>query len=306
VVQTEARVGNWGRWGDDDERGALNLLTPEVVLRATQVPKTGKLYSLGLPIQRMGVPWFDYRGAPMRLALAHQSDQGQFELYGAPDHVGANEDVLVFAAHNETHIDALCHVFSERTMYNGVPAETVSASGGASKLGIEKVQGFAARAVLLDLPRHLGVGDWIEGEHIITSAELDACARAQGVEVRAGDVLLVRTGWLDRFLAQNPTQTGPANDPIQAGLGFDAVEFVADHDVCAVGCDNSAVEAIPFDRNEFLGVHIELLVKRGIYMLEHLLLKEMADDHCYESLLVVAPLNVTGGSGSPINPIAIG
>ena len=177
---------------------------------------------------------------------------------------------------------------------------------GATKLGIDKVKGLAARAVLLDMPRHLGVGDWFEGEHIITSAELDACAKAQGVEVRPGDVLLVRTGWVDKFLTQNPMQTGPANDPIQAGLGFDACEYVADHDVCAVGCDNSAVESIPFDRNEFLGIHIELLVKRGIYFLEHLMLKEMADDQCYESLLVVAPLTVTGATGSPINPIAIG
>src|SRR5690242_7948893 len=202
------------------------------------MPKTGKVYRLGLPIQRIGVPGCDYRGATMRLALAHNSDVGQFELYGAPDHVGANEDVLVFASHNETHMDALCHVFWERQMYNGIPAETVSASAGATKLGIDKVKGFAARAVLLDMPRHLGAGDWFEGEHIITSAELDSCARAQGVEVRPGDVLLVRTGWVDRFLANNPMQSGPANDPIQAGLGFDACEFVADHDVCAVGCDN--------------------------------------------------------------------
>jgi kynurenine formamidase len=306
VTQTESRVGNWGRWGDEDERGALNLLTPEVVLAATKIPKSGKVYALGLPIQRIGVPWFDYRGAPMRLSLEHQSDRGQFELSGAPDHVGANEDVLVFASHNETHMDALCHVFWERQMYNGIPVETVSASAGATKLGIDKVKGFAARAVLLDMPRHLGVGDWFEGEHIITSAELDACAQAQGVEVRPGDVLLVRTGWVDKFLANNPTQSGPANDPIQAGLGFDACEFVADHDVCAVGCDNSAVESIPFDRNEFLGIHIELLVKRGIYFLEHLMLKEMADDRCHEALIVVSPLNVTGGTGSPINPIAIG
>ena len=91
-----------------------------------------------LPIQRNGVPYFDYRGAPTRLPLAHQSDHGQFTLYGAPDHLGANEDVLILASHNETHIDALSHVFNERTMYNGIPVEAVSASAGSTKLGIEK------------------------------------------------------------------------------------------------------------------------------------------------------------------------
>ena len=110
---------NWGRFGADDERGMLNLLTPDVVLAATHVPKTGKVYSLALPIQRNGVPYFDYRGAPTRLPLTHQSDHGQFALYGAADHLGANEDVLILASHNETHIDALSHVFNERKMYNG-------------------------------------------------------------------------------------------------------------------------------------------------------------------------------------------
>ena len=80
MTATEQRVGNWGRWGDDDERGTLNLLTPDVVLAATKVPRTGKTYSLALPIQRNGVPILDYRGAPMRLALTHQRDAGMRRL----------------------------------------------------------------------------------------------------------------------------------------------------------------------------------------------------------------------------------
>ena len=103
-----SRIGNWGRWGDDDERGALNLLTPEVVLRAAQACRTGKVYNLGLPVQRAGVPVFDYRGAPQRLTLTSQTDEANFAVYGAPSGLGANEDVLVIAAHNGTHMDALC------------------------------------------------------------------------------------------------------------------------------------------------------------------------------------------------------
>jgi kynurenine formamidase len=259
------------------------------------------------------VPYFDYRGAPTRLPLTHQSDAGQFAAFGAPDHLGANEDILILASHNETHIDALSHVFHERQMYNGFAAETVSAAGGATKLGIDKIRGIVGRAVLLDIPRYLNSLDggnrvWIDGPHIITSAELAACAAFQGVEVRTGDIVLVRTGWIDQFISLNVV--GPADvvgaNPIQPGLGLDAVAFLDQYDIVAVGSDNSAIEAIPFDNDEFLSVHVQLLVKRGIHLIEHLMLKEMADDQCWECLLVVAPLPVVGAAGSPVNPIAIG
>ena len=141
-----------------------------------------------------------------------------------------------------------------------------------------------------------------------TSDELERCAAHQGTEIRNGDILLVRTGWIDAFMASHAA--GPADiigtNPVQPGLGKDAAEFIDAHDIVAVGADNSAIEAIPFDDDEFLGVHVELLVKRGVYLIEHLMLREMAADRCYESLFVVAPLPVVGAAGSPVNPIAIG
>src|SRR5207245_923214 len=91
------------RWGADDERGALNLLDPATVLAATKVCTTGKVYNLGLPVQREGVPWFDYRGAPQRLTLTGAGQQRAFEPYGGPPDLGANEDVFILAAHNGTH-----------------------------------------------------------------------------------------------------------------------------------------------------------------------------------------------------------
>jgi kynurenine formamidase len=298
---------NWGRFGPDDERGMLNLLTPEVVLEATRVPKTGKVYSLALPIRRAGVPYFDYRGAPTRLPLTHQSDDGQFADYGAPTHMGANEDVLIMASHNETHMDALSHVFFERKMYNGFPAEAVSAQAGATRLGIEKVGWIVGRAVMLDMVRFYGAEGWLEGPQGIGSDDLEACARRQGVEVRDRDILLVRTGWIDWFLAQNIR--GPADVSLsnyaQPGLTTDVTGFVDAHDITAIGVDNSAVEVLGRPDGMFLAGHVELLVKRGIHLIEHLMLKEMADDECYECLLVVAPLPVVGAAGSPVNPIAI-
>jgi len=289
---------NWGRWGDDDERGTLNLLTPEAVLAATQVCRTGKVYSLALPIQREGVPIFDYRGAPQRLSLTSNTDNDRYEEFGAPEGLGSNEDVLVLASHSITHMDALSHVFAEGKMYNDFGAEEFTTAKGAQHLDVAQTASFAGRGVLLDLPRHQGV-DWLEPGQVIDAAQLEACRDAQGSELRSGDILLVRTGWLDRFA------TG-VEGYAQPGLGKDAVSFVDDHDISVVGADNAAIECIPFDDGEFLSVHIELLVNRGVTLLEHLFLAELAADGCHEFLLTVGGLKVTGAAGSPINPIAIG
>jgi kynurenine formamidase len=294
---TKSSTGNWGRWGEDDQRGALNLITPDVVLQAAQALKTGKVYSLALPIERGG-PIIEYRGAPQRLTLTSHTDGAMYEGYGAAPGVGANEDILILASHSLTHMDALAHVFSEGTIYNGYPSNEFTSNGGAPRCDVTKNGSFAGRAVLLDLPTHQGI-DWIEPGHVIDSGELESCRAAQGVEIRAGDILLIRTGWLDFFA------TGKG-DYAQPGIGFDAASYIADHDIAAVGSDNAAIESIPFDDNVFLGVHIELLQKRGITLLEHLVLKQMADDRCYESLLCVGALPFTGAAGSPINPIAIG
>ena len=107
---TTARASNWGRWGDDDERGALNLLTPDVVQAAAASITTGKVYSLGIPIQGQGVPLMDYRGTPMRLTLQDSTDDGIYEQYGCHTGTGAHEDVLVMASHTTSHMDALVHV----------------------------------------------------------------------------------------------------------------------------------------------------------------------------------------------------
>ncbi|MCU1377255.1 MAG: putative cyclase [Acidimicrobiales bacterium] len=290
------------RWGADDERGALNLLDPATVLAATQTPKTGVVYNLGLPVQRSGVPVFDYRGAPQRLTLTGAGELGAFKDYGAPEDLGANEDTLVIPAHNGTHMDALSHVFAEGKMYNGFDAKTFTASNGAAHCGIEKTGGFAARAVLLDVAGHQGV-DWLEPGTNITGDDLEATRAAQGVEIRRGDVVLIRTGWLDLFSSLPPGESPPFAQP---GVGRSTVAFFDDHDVSAVGADNAAIECIPFDNNEFLAVHIELLVKRGVTLIEHLVLSKMAADRCHEALFIAAPMLVTGASGSPLNPIAIG
>jgi len=293
---------NWGRWGDDDERGALNLITQETVLSGLRAPKTGKVYSLGLPIQGFGsAPIFDFRNKPQRLTSTNPGDPAAFVNYGATPDVGSNEDVVIMDTHCLSHMDALSHVFAQGSLYNGFSTDSITTTGGAGRCGIDKVGGIAGRGVLLDMPKYFGV-PWVEPGQALTSADLDGAATAEGVAVGSGDILLVRTGFLDYW-----NSLGQPSDPIgQAGLGLDSVDFVRDHDVAVIGCDNSAIESIPFDRDIFLGVHIELLVKLGVHLLEHLNLNQLAADEVTECFVTIAPLQVTGASGSPINPIAIG
>jgi kynurenine formamidase len=292
--------GNWGRWGDEDERGTLNLLTPEVVLEALKSCKTGKVYSLGLPIQRSGVPNLEYRGIPQRLTLINHDDERMFvEGFGGPPGVGAHEDVLVMGSHTVTHMDALCHVYAQGALYNGHPHNSMAPYSGAAYCGIEKAGGVAARGVLIDVAAHKGVATLDPG-YVITAADVTGALDAQGVTLRAGDAALVRTGWTEWFMAGNEMTLD------QPGIGFEVAELLGDADVALVAADNSAVEAMPFDRDEFLGIHIEMLVKRGIHLLEHVHLAELSADKCYESLFCVGPLRVTGATASPVNPIAIG
>lgn len=300
ATDTERAATNWGRWGADDERGALNLLTPETVQAAAAAVRRGRVYPLGIPIQADGVPLLDYRGKPMRLTLQDSTDEGIYDAYGCKPGTGAHEDVVVFASHTTSHMDALIHVYEEGQHYNGVPAGAMRALSGATRLGIEKVGGFAARAVLLDMPRFFGDEQWVQPGRNITGDDLAGAAAAQKVEVRSGDVVLVRTGYLDMWFQRQPDVGFE-----QPGIGLDAARWLASRDVVAVGCDNAAVEVIPFDDNDFLAVHKVLLVRSGIYMLEFLDLSQPARDEAWEGLIAVAPLKVTGATGSPVNPIFV-
>ena len=298
-------TNNWGRWGHDDQRGALNLITPEAVKAAALRRRTGKVYSLSIQLSQATVPAVHDRPAPERYTLSSVADIGRVPpFFEIGEGVGSNEDVLVMPSHIGTHMDALSHVASEHTLYNGFAGDTFTPRGGAAKLGIEHTGSFAGPAKLLDVAGHVSAttGSDLAPGQIIDGALLEACCAAQGTSVESGDMLLVRTGWIE-----HRNQHLSADQAwLQAGLGLDAVTFIRDHGVSVVGSDNSAIESIPFDQNKFLVVHIELLQQLGVTLIEHLWLADLAADQCYDILLAVGGLLVTGATGSPVNPIAIG
>jgi len=258
--------------------------------------RTGRVYPLGLPVQRSGMPHVAHWPTPQRLSLTSDSDAGMFAAFGAAPGTGSHEDVVVLPTHEATHMDALGHVYDGEALYNGFPHDAASTYDGLQHCGIEKAGPIVARGVLLDVVGALGE---LAPGYVITPADLTACLERQQVSLSPGSVALVRTGWLERF---DPAAGLTYEQP---GLGVDAARFLGDHDVIAVGADNTAVEAMPFDGGGFMPVHVELLVRRGIYLLEHLVLEPLARDCVHEFLLVCAPLPITGASGSPVCPVAI-
>jgi kynurenine formamidase len=292
------RRGNWGRWGPEDERGTANLMTSETVRKAASLVKTGRVYQLGLPIGGSRPP-----NSPNRPGVIHYMtlDGGDFAAQlRLPDDARVADDGIVMPTHSGTHIDALAHVWTENQLYNGHPANSVRSSG-ASRCGIDKVPPFVTRGVLLDVAAAFG-DEVLPNGHVITAAELEMVSDKQGVSVEAGDVVLIRTGWLrakgasaDEFFSSQP------------GIGLEAGEWLAARDVVAVGADNSAVEAMSWAGKQYSPnlVHRLLIADCGIHLLELLDLSELSQDTVHEFLFVASPLRIKGGVGSPLNPVAI-
>ncbi len=290
-------MNNWGKWGAQDERGTLNYITPELIVKAAGLVKRGQVYGLALPVQQHKVPVFPGRAPVLHFMTmdggdyaAGQKTKGGFQY---------TDDYLMLACHAGTHIDALAHVCSEDKMFNGYAASEVR-SYGAKRGGIDKIGSIFTRGVLLDVAALYGV-EHLPASHVVTAADLDACCQAQGVTVGTGDAVLIRTGWLTVH------KKDPAGfEKEQPGIGLDTVDWFNARQVSVIAADNTAVEKVPaVNKDDLFPVHIRLLVDLGIHLMEQLDLEALARDKAYEFLFVVAPLGITGGVGSPVTPLAV-
>lgn len=303
-VRTIAKqVSNWGRWGSDDERGTLNFITPEVVRRAATLVRTGRVFSLGLTFGADG-PQIGQGGRvnPMHLMTAvDQKLPGDY-----PDGFRYADDVLVLPLQCATQWDSLAHVHYDGQLYNGHPAATTS-SAGAAKNGIDKIgPGIVSRGVLLDIARLQGVPRVAPGT-AITPADLEAAEHAQGVRVERGDVLLVRTGHLAVF-KQDGDRVGYMR--MMPGLGVACAAWLHARKVAALATDTNAVEVIPFeDPKTPLPLHLLCLRDMGLTLGEMFdldaLAEDCAADGVWEFLFTAPPLRISGGIGSPLNPLAV-
>ena len=203
--------------------------------------------------------------------------------------------------HSGTHIDALCHQAENMTLYGGREiGPQVQTSTGFTALGVETIPPLLGRGILLDIARCRGV-ERVEDDRPVTRADLEAAARQQGVEVREGDIVLVRTGNGTRW--QQPEAYLAAT-----GVTADGSQWLADQHVRAVGADNVAWDVpgvVDPDLNVTLPGHLILLVRNGIYIIENLFLEDLARDQHYEFAFACFPLKMRGATGSPVRPVAM-
>jgi kynurenine formamidase len=208
--------------------------------------------------------------------------------------------MLTMMEHSGTHIDALCHQASDLTLHGGIAVGEVERGDGFTALGAETMRPLLGRGVLLDIAGWKEVSV-LPPHYAITAEDFDGCAGAQRVDVRAGDVLLVRTGYGTHW-------TDEATYLTAAGVSKSGNLWAADKRVAAVGADNMAWDSMaerdPATKMMLFG-HVHLLVTHGIYILENLNLEELAAARHYECCFVGVPLKFRGATGSPIRPLAL-
>lgn len=295
-----AQVSNWGRWGDDDELGTTNLITPDLVAAAAALVRTGDVFDLGIPLDSKGPQPGGFRINPIRL----MSENGQEQMF--PGGFKYADDYIFMPLQAGSQYDSLAHVYYDDQLYNGFPASGLTVKG-ADKCGIHtQATGIAGRGVLLDVARHRGV-DWLEAGSVISPTELDEVSAAQGVDVGPGDILLIRTGWRAKFVAERDATAFMSGEP---GLGLACAAWLRDRDVAVIGADNYAVEVLPGENPKAaLELHMVLIRDMGMTLAEMLDLEDLsaacATDGVYEFFYTGSPLKFTRGVGSPINPLAI-
>jgi len=296
------RVSNWGRWGADDERGTVNFITPEVVQRGARAVRRGAVFSLGLDFSADG-PQFGQAG---RVNPLHIMTSTSNQMTPDPAGLRYADDVIVMPLQCATQWDSLAHVHYGGQLFNGHSAATITSSG-AGRNSIDKMAaGIISRGVLLDVARLRGVESLGPGE-VVTPADLEAAERAQGVRAERGDVLLVRTGYIRVFTVYGERVFYMKQTP---GLGVACVEWLHAREVAAIATDTNMVEVWPpEDPAVLFPLHALCIRDMGLTLGEmfdlEALASDCAADGVWEFLFTAPPLRVTGGVGSPLNPLAV-
>ena len=283
----------WGRWGDNGSAGAVNLVTAEKRLEAVALVRNGRTVSLSRP-------WAVEPGAENP-----RPAQQFMSVMDRPNGGGAAMDFYGVFYHGTatTHIDALCHVWDDQGMWDGKSPHDVLGFSGANYATVDAwSEGILTRGVLLDVPRYRGT-QYVTVDSPVHGWELDDIAAAQGVEVRPGDAVMVYSG-RENYAAEHGGSW--AGEPTRPGLHASCLRFVRDADISILGWD--MMDASPNEYDVPWTVH-GVIFAYGVALLDNSLLEPLANacaqEGRYEFMLTINPLNVVGGTGSPVNPIAV-
>ncbi len=292
-----AQQPDWckSKYGDKDEIGAANLLTPALAAAAAKLVTTGKTYALGVETGPT-TPTFGTRTWAMVI-----NQPGQAGGVGlGPTKTNYNDDIYMGYVGTGSQLDGLGHIGVDNVYYNCNKNSEFVQANGLTKLGIEKVPPFVTRGVVLDMTAIFG-GPIVKEGTAFNRKEIDEAAKRQGIEIRKGDVVLFYTGWLDLVGKDNKRYL--AGEP---GLGKDGALYLASKEVVAVGSDTWGLEVLPFEQGVgVFEVHQILLPRNGIYILENMNTGPLVKDKAWEFMFVLGASRMTGGVQAIINPVAI-
>jgi kynurenine formamidase len=257
----------------------------------------------GLRVFDLGRPMFPgMPQSPNHPAFSHTLPRRHGDIT-RPDGGSAANDLLVTGTHVGTHIDAFAHVSQDGLLHGGADATAACEGGRFLKHGVHTIDPMIRRGILLDLPQALGL-DVCPPAYEITSDDLASCAERQGVEISSGDVVLVRSGWGQRFDEGAQSYLGYATGV--PGIGESGARWLAERAVLAAGADTIAFERLePNKGHTVLPAHRVLLVESGIYIIEALALEELAAAEAHVFTFVLIPLAIVGATGSPVRPLAV-
>jgi kynurenine formamidase len=306
AAELAPRLCNWDRWKPDDGLGLLNLVDEGKRLEASEAIRSGIAISLGFELQD-GVPQPAGSGRLNPQHLMTELPTAAAIEAGGPVFA---DDMLIMAVHAATHWDAFSHCFHGGAMYGGISASEVTAAGAPHNDIVPAARRLVTRGVLADVARHCGVEVLAPGEGIGADELADTLA-AQGVEVRPGDALLIRTGLLGATKRSGAWDEFAEHGdffPTTPGVAVDALPLLHELGVCAIACDNWAVEQLT-GGSPFLPVHELALVYMGMLLGENFELDALAEACAaagqWDFFLAGQPLPILGGVGGPVNPMAV-
>ena len=287
-------VGDWypSVWGKADQRGAANRLTPQKVLEAGQLIRTGLVYQLGR-LYEAGMPVYGTRHFSLRIPRT-SGPLGENQLTWHEEIVSGELGQV------GTQFDALSHISIGNLCYNGLKQDDIITPEGFTKLGVEQVGPIVTRGVLIDVVAYKQV-EQLPDRYEIAADDLKGALGQQKTEIRPGDVVVIHTGWGKHWMVDNDryTETEP-------GIGLSAGQYLVEKEIVMVAADNWGIEVVPNpDESLAFPVHQLFLAKHGIYNLENIITADLAKDKVYQFCFIFTPLRLKGATGSPGNPIAI-
>jgi kynurenine formamidase len=281
-------------YGAEDEMGAANLITPDTVLKAVKLVRTGKTYPLAVPIDKT-LPAFRHRS--FHLTNVQPGEAGG-ETTG-PNKFTFNDELVVGWTGVGTQLNGIGHIGIDNVYYNRNKASDFVTVEGVTKLGIEKVPPIVARGIVLDMTAIHG-GPVVPANTEFTVADIKAALKREGIAIHKGDVILFNTGWLELIGKDNAKFLG-----VEPGIGMEAAQWLADQGIVAFGGDTWASEIYPAKDGREFPVNQFMLAERGIYNLELIDSRALVRDKAFEFLFVLGQPLYKGSTQVNVNPVAI-